>query len=211
MHIIFSHRKKQQVKDPKTLITNYQKNKKWFGNVEWTSFLKMIHTNKNLKWMNWNIFTFWSKSVVQKSNVLFVCSRLYCGALALAAPVWGMIVKRRRLQVFMLAPGRTGMLVRFCAVSFVGRGRDTQKVVVVVVVVIFFFFLWTKRRETCPQEGLWPTFIPARSFFFCYISLTSFLSLKEFSEFCQFDGEKLNGIVSSDAMAISCAQLRWRY
>jgi hypothetical protein len=22
----------------------------------------------------------------------------------------------------------------------------------------FFFFLWTKRRETCPQEGLWPTF-----------------------------------------------------
>jgi hypothetical protein len=75
----------------------------------------------------------------------------------------------------------------------------------------FFFFLWTKRRETCPQEGLWPTFIPARSFFFCYISLTSFLSLKEFSEFCQFDGEKLNGIVSSDAMAISCAQLRWRY
>jgi hypothetical protein len=176
MHIIFSHRKKQQVKDPKTLITNYQKNKKWFGNVEWTSFLKMIHTNKNLKWMNWNIFTFWSKSVVQKSNVLFVCSRLYCGALALAAPVWGMIVKRRRLQVFMLAPGRTRMLVRCCAVSFVGRGRDTQKVVVVVVVVIFFFV--NKEEGNLPARRTLTHIHPGQVFLFLLYFINFFLILK---------------------------------
>ena len=149
------------------------------------------------------IFTFWSKSVVQKSNVLFV-SRLNCGALALAAPVWGMIVKRRRLQVFMLAPGRTGnarevlccVFRRLRAGYTKGGSRGGGG---------GYFLLWTKRRETCPQEGLWPTFSlrPGLSFFFLYF-INFFLILKRVLRVLSvWWKKKLNGIVR--------AQMEWQY
>jgi hypothetical protein len=88
-----------------------------------------------------------------------------------------MIVKRRRLQVFMLAPGRTGLLVRFCAVSFVGRGRDTQKVVVVVVVVIFFFFV-NKEEGNLPARRTLTHIHPGQVFLFLLYFINFFLILK---------------------------------
>ena len=53
----------------------------------------------------------------------------------------------------------------------------------------FFYILFVNKEEgNLPaRRTLTHILSPARSFFFCYISLTSFLSLKEFSEFCQFD------------------------
>lgn len=72
----------------------------------------------------------------QNSNSLAAC-----GALAAsAAPVWGMIVNRHRTQVFMPARRDDGNAWGFRG----GIGDQPGD--------------WTKRRETCPQEGLWPTF-----------------------------------------------------
>ena len=163
--------------------------------------------------MNWNIFTFWSKSVVKNQ----MCCLF---SLVSWSTGFGCSCLRYDRQTTPSAGiyARTGTDGNAREVFCEFRGRDdTQKVVVVVVVIFLYFVCEQRGGKPARKKDSDPHSLSGQVFLFLLYFINFFLILKRvlrvLSVWCQrlHRRKKLNGIVSSDGMAISCAQLRRRY